>query len=171
MTLLLLYVLALLDGLLCGARVAMGRSAPIRKHAYYMRAQIKGLAGAQIVSTIALAALILVHLESAHRGELRSDLEQAAGRMLWVFVPYAVLVLGNIALRLVPSVDIRSATSVMMLGPLTAIRPLVSIAGALYGISGSTLWETRMLGLFILAPMLSLEITLNYLAARVKTLA
>jgi len=166
MSLLLLYVLALLDGLLCGARVAMGRSAVIRKRAYYVHAQIKGLVGAQIVSTIALCALFLVSIESAHRLALRADLEAAAGRMLWVFLPYAALVLGNIVLRLVPSTDIRSATSVMMLGPLTAIRPLVMIAGVLYGISKSALWETRALGLFILALMLSLELALNFLAAR-----
>ena len=166
MTLLSLYVLALLDGLLCGARVAMGRSAVIRKRVYYVRAQVKGLAGAQIVSTIALGALLLVSAQSAHRAALRADLEAAAGRMLWIFLPYAALVLGNILLRLLPSTDIRSATSVMMLGPLTAIRPLIMIAGVLYGISKSTLWETRVLGLFILTLMLSLELVLNFLAAR-----
>jgi hypothetical protein len=166
MTLLLLDVLALLDGLLCGARVAMGRSAVIRKRAYYVRAQIKGLVGAQIVSTIALGALLLVSMRSEHQATLRADLEAAAGRMLWIFLPYAALVMGNILLRLVPSTDIRSATSIMMLGPLTAIRPLIMIAGVLYGISRSTLWETRLLGLFILALMLSLEFVLNVLATR-----
>jgi hypothetical protein len=166
MTLLSLYVLALLDGLLCGARAAMGRSAVIRKRAYYVRAQIKGLVGAQIVSTIALGALLLVSMQSEHPATLRADLEAAAGRMLWIFLPYAALVVANILLRLVPSTDIRSATSVMMLGPLTAIRPLIMIAGVLYGISRSTLWETRVLGLFILALMLSLEFVLNVLAAR-----
>jgi hypothetical protein len=165
-TLVLLYVLALLDGLLCGARVAMGRSAVIRKRMYYVRAQVAGVIGAQIVSTMALGTLTLVYFGSAHRGELRADLEEAAGRMLWVFLPYAALVLGNIALRLVPSVDIRSATSVMMLGPLTAVRPLVMIVGVLYGISRSKLGETRALGFFILLLMLSLELALNFLAAR-----
>lgn len=166
MTLVLLYVLALLDGLLCGARVSMGRSAVIRKRGYYVRAQLRGLVGAQIVSTVALAALAFVALQSAHRAALRTDLEGAAGRMLWVFLPYAALVLGNILLRLVPSTDIRSATSVMMLGPLTAIRPLIMIAGVLYGISASVLWETRLLGLFILGLMLSLEFALNLRAGR-----
>jgi hypothetical protein len=166
MTLLSLYILALLDGLLCGARVAMGRSAVIRKRAYYVRAQVKGLVGAQIVSTIALGALLFMSSPSTHPEALRRDLESAAGRMLWVFLPYAALVLGNILLRLVPSTDIRSATSVMMLGPLTAVRPLIMIAGVLYGISKSALWETRLLGLFILTLMLSLEFVLNILATR-----
>jgi hypothetical protein len=165
-TLLLLYVLALLDGLLCGARVSMGRSALIAKRRYYLRAQIHGLIGAQIVSTIALAALLLVALSSPNRLVLRAGLQAAAGRMLWIFLPYAALVIGNILLRMVPSTDIRSATSVMMLGPLTAIRPLVMIAGVLYGIWPSALWETRMLGLFILGLMLGLEHVLNRRAAR-----
>jgi hypothetical protein len=155
MTLLVLYILALLDGLLCGARVCMGRSAVIAKRRYYVRAQLRGLVGAQIISTIALIALLVVALASAHRAALRADLEAAAERMLWVFVPYAALVLGNMLLRLVPSTDIRSATSVMMLGPLTAIRPLVMVAGAVYGIWRSVLWQ-----------MLGLELVLDRLASR-----
>jgi len=166
MTLALLYVMALLDGLLCGARVSMGRSAVIRKRSYYVRAQLRGLVGAQVVSSIALTALLAVALTSTHRAVLRADLETVAGRMLRIFVPYAALVLGNIVLRLVPSTDIRSVTSVVMLGPLTAIRPLVMLAGVLYGISASAMWETRFLGLFILALMLALEFALNLHAAR-----
>jgi hypothetical protein len=166
MTLFVLYVLALLDGLLCGARVSMGRSAVIAKRRYYLRAQLRGLVGAQIIATIALAALLLVARLSAHRAALRADLQAAAGHMLWVFLPYAALVLGNILLRLVPSTDIRSATSVMMLGPLTAIRPIVMIAGVLYGIWSSMLWETRLLGVFILGLMLGLEYFLNRVTAR-----
>lgn len=166
MTLLVLYVLALLDGLLCGARVWMGRSALIAKREYYLRAQFRGLVGAQIVSAVALAALILIMSLSAHRIALRADLERAAGRMVSLFIPYAALVLGNILLRLVPSTDIRSATSVMMLGPLTAIRPVVMIVGVLYGIWSSALLETRLLGLFVLALMLGLEYGLNLQAAR-----
>lgn len=166
MKLLLLYGLALLDGLLCGARVSMGRSAVIRKRSYYIRAQFRGLIGAQIVSTIALAVLMLAWTATSHRTELRADLEAAAGRMLWVFVPYAILVVGNILVRLVPSTDIRSATSVMMLGPLTAIRPLVMVAGVMYGIAPSALWGTRLLGIFVLGLMLGLEFVLNLRAAR-----
>ncbi|HEX3543890.1 MAG TPA: hypothetical protein VHT31_05125 [Candidatus Acidoferrum sp.] len=88
-----------------------------------------------------------------------------AGRMLWIFLPYAALVLVNLVLRILPSIDIRSATSVFMLGPLTAIRRFVMIAGVVYGISKSSLLETRVLGLLILALMLSLELALNRLAS------
>lgn len=160
-----LYVLALLDGLLCGARVCMGRSATIKKRHYYLRATLRGVVGAQIVSIIALAALLFVMGLSKHMTILRGDLDHASRRMALIFIPYATVVLGNILLRLVPSTDIRSATSVMMLGPLTAIPPLVMITGVMYGIWSSELPETRLLGLFVLALMLSLEYVLNVLAA------
>ncbi len=166
MTLLALYLLALLDGLLCGLRASMGRCAVIGKRGYYRRAAFQGVAGAQLITTLALVALLLVAATSSDRADVRADLEGAARRMLWVFVPYATLVLANLALRLVPSNDIRSATSVFMLGPLTAIRPLVMIAGVLYGIFPSRLLETRLLGMFVLLLMLSLEYALNRRADR-----
>jgi len=166
LTLVALYLLALLDGLLCGLRASMGRCAVIRKAGYYRRAGFRGVAGAQIISTLALAALLLVAVTSSNRAAVRGDLESSASRMLWVFVSYAVLVISNLALRLVPSNDIRSATSVFMLGPLTAIRPLVMIAGVSYGIYSSRLVETQLLGMFVLLLMLSLEFVLNRRADR-----
>ena len=168
MTLFFLYLLALVDGLLCGLRTAMGRCPLIRKRAYYTRAAVRGMVGAQAISALALGALVATMALSGHRDLLRADLQAAAGRMLLVFVPYAALVLFNLALRTVPSTDIRSATSVFMLGPLTAIRPLVMIAGVVYGIAGSKLVETWTLGLFILALMLCLEFALNRRAARAQ---
>jgi len=165
-TLAALYLLALIDGLLCGLRTAMGRSPLIRKGEYYRKAAVRGVAAAQVVSMTALAALLATVAVSSHRDVLRHDLEAAAGRMLWVFVPYAALSLASLALRIVPSADIRSATSVFLLGPLTAIRPYAMTAGVLYGIVGSGLWETRVLGLFILTLMLLLEFALNWRAGR-----
>jgi hypothetical protein len=43
MTLLARYLLALLDGLLCGVRVSMGRCALIYKRGYDFRAALKGM--------------------------------------------------------------------------------------------------------------------------------
>jgi len=166
MTLVILYLLALLDGLLCGGRVSMGRCALIHKRVYYLRALLRGLLGAQIISTVALMTLLAVGGVPSHRAELRDDLQSAAGRMMWVFVPYAIAVLGGLALRLIPSTDLRSATSVMALGPLSAIRSPIMIAGVIYGIAPSDLLETRLLGLFVLMLMLSLEYFLNYFAAK-----
>jgi hypothetical protein len=114
---------------------------------------------------LALGALLVARRLSVRDDVLRVDLESVAGRMLWIFLPSAALVLVNLVLRILPSIDIRSATSVFMPGPLTAIRRFVMIAGVVYGISKSSLLETRGLGLLILALMLSLELALNRLAS------
>lgn len=168
MTLLALYLLALLDGLLCGVRVSMGRCALIYKRRYYLRAALQGVIAAQVISTIALLALLLVMHFSARKGELRVDLQAAAGRMLCIFVPYAIAVVGSLVLRLIPSTDVRSATSVFALGPLSAIRSLIMIVGTVYGVAHSRLVETQLLGAFVLLLMLSLEIVLNSLTARMQ---
>lgn len=170
MTLVILYLLALLDGLLCGLRASMGRCPLLNKRSYYARSLFEGLVGAQIISTLSLAAVLATFAVSSDRTALRSDLEAAAGRMLFVFLPYAGLVAVNLALRLLPSTDIRSATSVFMLGPLTAIRPLVMVAGLARGMITSRLLETRLLGFFVLALMLTLEYALNRRAARAQSL-
>ena len=81
----------------------MGRSAVITKRRYYLRAQIRGLLGAQIVSTIALAALALTVWLSPNRDMLRTDLQAAAGRMLngiWSAVLWETRVLGLLILGL-----------------------------------------------------------------------
>jgi len=86
--------------------------------------------------------------------------------MLWVFLPYAAAVLFNLALRALPSTDIRAATSVMVLGPLTGLRPFVMIVGVFYGVRSSQLLETKLMGVFVLTAMLLLETFLDRIAAR-----
>jgi len=71
-------------------------------------------------------------------------------------------------MRLLPSVDIRSATSVMILGPLTALRPAVMVTGTIYGVGPSRLLTTKLLGGFVLALMLGLEWILNRMNDRIQ---
>ena len=161
MTLFILFLLASLDGALCGCRTCMGRHPFIRKTKYYVSGVLRGVLAAQIASWLSLVLLLAIYFHSQDKTSLRLDLEAAAGRMLYVFLPYAVLVLANLAVRAVPSVDLRSATSVLFLGPLTALRPFVMILGVLIGIWRSQLHITVFLGLFVLALMLSLDFALN----------
>jgi len=112
-TLIVLYLLALTDGFLCGIRTSMGRCPLIRKREYYRRAAVRGVAASQIVSIAALATLLLAVAVSSHREMLRDDLEAAAGRMLWVFVPYARLCfsISGCGLCLPPTFGVRRACS------------------------------------------------------------
>ncbi|GAC1637560.1 MAG: hypothetical protein NVS9B14_17570 [Candidatus Acidiferrum sp.] len=161
MTLFVLFLLASLDGALCGCRTSLGRYPLINKKSFYIRGVLRGIVAAQIASLLSFLVLLAVYAATSDKNLLRSDLESSAGRMLYVFLPYAALVLANLALRLVPSIDLRSATSVFFLGPLTALRPFVMIGGVLYGISHAQLHSTIFLGLLVLALMLSLEFSLN----------
>jgi hypothetical protein len=166
MTLLVLYLLASLDGLLCGCRTAMGRCPLIHTRHYYIRALVRGLFAAQIASLLGVLSLFLTLSFSPDNADLGADLQSAAGRMLWIFLPYAAIVLFSLSLRLLPSVDLRSATSVFALGPLTAIRPVIMTVGVVAGIYSSRFWQTRILGLIVLLLMLSIEVLLNYFASR-----
>ncbi len=168
MTLLLLFLLASLDGALCGCRTCLGRCPLILKKRHYIIGVLRGVLAAQVVSAFSLLCLLAVVAFSRNPHLLRADLEQAAGRMLFVFIPYAALVLVNIALRVIPSVDIRSATSVFFLGPLTGVRPFVIIAGVVAGIWRAQLRETVFLGLFVLFLMLSVEYALDFYCARLQ---
>jgi len=161
MTLLALYLLATMDGAFCGFRTCMGRQPLIYKTRYYVKGVLRGILASQIASWLSLLALLAAMGLSSDRTLLRSDLEAAAARMLLVFLPYTALVVSNVMLRLVPSTDLRSATSVLFLGPLTFLRPFVMIAGVLFGIWSAQLRATVFLGLFVLVLMLSIEFALN----------
>ncbi len=63
-------------------------------------------------------------------------------------------------LRLVPSIDLRSATSVFFLGPLTALRPSVMILGVSFGIWRAQLHTRIFLGLLAIALILFLDFIL-----------
>lgn len=161
-----LYVLATLDGAFCGNRSAAGRSGLINKRAYYFWAMTRGAFWAQVAAFLAATALFFLWKYSPGRAALLADLQATAHRMLLVFVPYTIVVLATFIVRALPSVDIRSATSVLIFGPMTALRPLVSIAGVLYGIIPAHRWDVRLLGVFLLTLMLGVEQLIDYLAEK-----
>ena len=166
MTLLVLFLLASLDGGLCGCRTSMGRCPLIHKNRFYAGGVLRGIVAAQIASWLSFFVLLAVFALTPNRNLLRADLEASAGRMLYVFIPYAALVLANLALRAVPSVDLRSATSVFFLGPLTALRPFVMVLGVTAGVWQAQLHITLFLGVFVLTLMLSLDSALNWYNSR-----
>ncbi len=168
MTLAFLYMLASLDGILCGIRTGAGRCPLIQARRFYMRCMLRGFTVVQVASVAALGLLLIAICTSQDRALLIADLNDAARKMILVFTAYAALVLFNLALRLAPSVDIRSATSVLALGPLTAFRPVIMAAGTLYGIWASKLMITKLLGGFVLALMLGSEWFLDRMHSRIQ---
>src|SRR5258708_12574521 len=134
---LLLYALATVDGALVGYRVASGRSALVDKGSYYWRSILRGALLVQPAIGVAVFVAVLLLLVAADSGRLTLELVGMCQRMLQVYVPYAVVVLVMLALRAVPSTDLRVATSVTVLGPATALRPYVMVAGVLWAAPAS----------------------------------
>ena len=163
MILAVLYLLAAVDGAFCGYRSASRRSAPLDKRAC-RQAMLRGTLWAQIAAVIALGAVALVWKLAPLRTGLVSDLQHAALRMLVVLGPFAAVVLAIVSTRGLSSTEARRATGATVSGRLAALRPLAAVVAVSYGIIPASRWETRALGVLVLALMLALEPLLDRIA-------
>ncbi|HMG36855.1 MAG TPA: hypothetical protein VKM94_23180 [Blastocatellia bacterium] len=158
MSIILLYVLATLDSAFCGFRSAAGRNALIDKRNYYRRAMVEGaLAGQVAVSVVGLIALAVLSL-SSEPAETKASMLNAARSMTAIYLPYAVVVLGALALKAAPTgVDVRSTLSALVFGPLTLIRPAIALAGAAWAVIRVPRPEILVLGAVSALLMVSME--------------
>jgi hypothetical protein len=166
MTLFLLWLLATVDSAFIGYREAAGRNALIDKKDYYRHALIRGALFGQLAVLIVGAVTAVTLVNSNHAWLLLTKLEMIGARMLLVYIPYALIILIALAIRAVPSVDIRSITSTLIFGPFTLIRPLVVLLGAVWGILAAPSAVTIALVVLIVCVMVGLEWTLGRLRSR-----
>jgi hypothetical protein len=157
--------LATLDAAFIGYRNAAGRNALINKRAYYRHAMIRGALFGQIAVAIAGVVIATLVLLSPEPSERISQLHEAGARMLIVYVPYALILFLAFAVRAVPSVDVRSLTSVLIFGPFTLIRPLIVVCGVIWGFLAAPSFLTLLLGLLILTLILGLETMVDRLTS------
>jgi len=162
----LLWLLATVDSAFIGYREAAGRNALIDKSAYFRRALIRGALFGQLAVLIAGIVTAIALAASSDAATLFSKLESVGARMLTVYVPYALIILLTFCIRAVPSVDIRSITSVLIFGPFTFIRPFIVLAGAVWGVVAAPGAITIALTVLIVSLMLGLEHALSWLRSR-----
>jgi len=162
----LLWLLATVDSAFIGYREAAGRNALIDKTAYYRHALIRGALFGQVAVLIAGVITALALVSSSDARALFSNLELVGARMLIVYVPYALIILITFCVRAFPSVDIRSITSVLIFGPFTFIRPVVVLAGAVWGIVAAPGAITIALTALIVTLMLGLGGALSWFRSR-----
>jgi hypothetical protein len=162
----LLWLLATVDSAFIGYREAAGRNALIDKRAYFRHALIRGALFGQLAVLIVGVTTVIVLISVRDAGFLFSDLELIGARMLIVYVPYAVILLITFCVRAIPSVDIRSITSVLIFGPFTFIRPLVVLVGAVWGVLAAPSAITIALTVLIVTLMLGLGSFLSWLRSR-----
>ena len=166
MTIFLLWLLATVDSTFIGYREAAGRNALIDKRGYFRRAMIRGALWGQIaVAIVGLAAAAML-ATTTQPARLFDTLDLVAARMLMIYVPYAVVLIITFLVRAVPSVDIRSITSVLVFGPFTLIRPLIVLAGAIWGLLAAPKPPVLFLVVLIVSLMLGMEYVLDRLRAR-----
>ena len=161
-----LWLLATIDSAFIGYREAAGRNALIDKSAYYRRALIRGALLGQVAVLIAGVITAVALISSTDASALFSKMESVGARMLMVYVPYALILLITFLVRSFPSVDIRSITSVLIFGPFTFIRPLVVLAGAVWGVVTAPGAITIALTVLIVSLMLGLGQALSWLRSR-----
>lgn len=166
MSILLLWLLATVDSAFIGYRDAAGRSALIDKRDYYRQALIRGaLLGQIAVAIVGIVAGGMLATSPEPAG-LFATLDQVGTRMVMVYVPYALILTITFFIRAVPSVDIRSITSVLVFGPFTLIRPLVVLAGAIWGLLAAPTTSVLLLILLIVSLMLGMGYALDRLRLR-----
>ena len=166
MSILLLWLLATVDSAFIGYRDAAGRSALIDKRDYYRHALLRGALVGQIAVAIVGIVAGGMLATSTEPARLFATLEQVGTRMLIVYVPYALILTITFFIRAIPSVDIRSITSVLVFGPFTLIRPLVVLAGAVWGLLAAPTTSVLLLLLLIVSLMLGMGYALDRLRSR-----
>ena len=75
-------------------------------------------------------------------------------------------ILITFSIRAIHSVHVRSITSVLVFGPFTLIRPLVVLAGAVWGVLAAPTVHVLLLMILIVSLMLGMEYSLDKLRAR-----
>lgn len=158
---LLLWLLATLDAAMSGYRAAGGRSAKINKRSLHIRAQLLGVACGQCCLVLLAGLVVLLLLTADRVGKLSDDLVIACESLHVVFIPYSLVFLAALVLRLLPSVDVRSVLNVLVFGPFTLLRPFVGIGGVLLAFAAVPRWQVLCVGLAGIAMMTALEPFLN----------
>ena len=156
-----LYVLLTLDAMFSGICAASGRDARIDKRAYFVNAMIHGIGWGQVACLLGLLILTTAVYASADPGLAVEQMVRVGGRMVRVYVVYAVTILSFFVVRAIPSVDIRSMTSTVAFGPLTLVRPAVIVLGIGWGLSGGAQTSVAVAGLLIAVLMVPFRTLLN----------
>jgi hypothetical protein len=157
MSVLALASLALFDVLLSGTRAAAGRDGRIAKPPYYREAGWRSIvAGVVLVSANAVFVGALV-ATAPDPPAAWSDLLHAGGRCVQVFGAFATVTLIAIVFWFAPVRELRIVPTLVVLGPLTLVRPLVIVGGLLFAVAAASSWRVWLAGTVAGASMLAVE--------------
>lgn len=123
----LLAVLVLVDGTLCGFRAAAGRNPKLFLRDYYAASMRRA---ALLALVVVLGFSGVAFAVRAADADAFDTLVRTGDAMVLVYGTYATIVLLALGLYLVGHFDLGVLATVVVLGPFTLARPLVIILGA-----------------------------------------
>jgi hypothetical protein len=152
-----LATLALFDALLAGVRAAAGRDGRIDKRSYFWRSM--ATAARDAVGVIAVNALVVGVLVATTPDPAASwaAFERAGSTCVWVFGAFAAATMAAIAFWFSPVPEYRTLATVIVLGPLTLVRPLVIVGGLAVAAAGSDEPRVWIVAIVAGASMLAFE--------------
>ncbi len=160
MTVLWLYILAVVDGTFVGCRDVIGQIPLLEKRRKHLRSYLWGAALAH-VALLVMGAVIFGALSLWP--EIRAELTVVADRMLLIYGVYAVCVAVTFALYAIPIPDVRGFVTLAIFGVLTLVRVPVIILGGAWASSVATRAETWGVVAVVLLTMTSLSRVLSWL--------
>lgn len=125
----LLSILVLFDAGLAGFRAAAGRDGRIAKGPYFRMAVARSFGGALGVLAFNAAVVALLVVTASSTETAWATLTHAAELCVWIFGVFATVTLAAFALWFSPIEEYRLLSTVIVLGPLTLIRPLIIVGG------------------------------------------
>lgn len=143
--LLILYVLAVVDGMFVGYRDATGRNPFLAKEKYYLRAMLSAIGLVHIALLFIGGTVALTLWLAADPVATTTSLEAVAATMRTFYLAYAGCVAVGFCAYALPSYDLRSYITISTFGMLTLLRPAVIIMGALFAairVGDPTPWAT-----------------------------
>jgi hypothetical protein len=151
----LIGVLAVIDALLSAFRAAAGREGRIDKRGMFRAELVRGAGwGAAVVAANAAVVAVLVALGGA---PLWGELVAAGTRALWIFGGFATATLLALGCWFVPIYESRIVPSILVLGPLTLLRPIVIVGGLAAAVATSRDPRVWLVAILAGASMLALE--------------
>ena len=152
-----LATLVFFDALLAGFRAAAGRNGRITKSDYYRRALARGAAAALLIVAVHAALAAALVTSAPDPASAWRDLLQAGRDCVAVFGTFATLTSIAIAFWFAPSRELRLVPTLLVLGPLTLVRPLIIVSGLAFAAVRTPIPRVWMMALAAAASMLALE--------------
>lgn len=125
----LLATLVVFDAGLAGFRAAAGRDGRIEKRSYFRFAVARAFGGAAILLALDVGIVALLVAVAPDPAAAWATMLRAGELCVWIFGAFATLTLGAFAFWFSPIEEYRLLSSIIVLGPLTLLRPLVIVGG------------------------------------------